>query len=237
MPFCQNCGRPLNPGEVCRCTAQQGGAAPQQSPYMNQPYSYQSGMQPQPQPPKKSGAGIGCLIAAAIAIPVFLAVIGVLAAIFVPAMIGHTKKANVSAANSYARAVVRAAQTVLVDMDYEDKNVGGVYIISNTGLEPVPPFDEDEFLEEMYVYISEAVPADAEFFAVVEDAEVVYAAVWESEHGYVGCYPTPSTTDGPVSITGEQYYEWDMSGLTADAQAEITEYIESQLDLDGASYE
>lgn len=236
MPFCQNCGRPLNAGEVCQCAAQQGGTAPQSTPYMNQlnqPYQYQPGQQP---PQKKGGVPTGCLIAAAIAIPIFLAIAGILAAILVPAMVGYTKKSKISAANTYARNVYRAANTVLVDMDEEDINVGGAYIISNYGLEPKPAFDGGAFFDEMKVYMGDST-ADLEYFAVVEDGRVVYVAVKEIGNMYTGCYPNVSTTDGPVSITGEQYYEWDMARLEEDAQNEVRRYIESELDLDDAAYE
>lgn len=239
MPFCQNCGRPLNAGEVCQCAAQQGGAAPQSTPYMNQlnqPYQYQPGQQP---PQKKGGVPAGCLIAAAIAIPSFLVVAGILAAILVPAMIGYTKKSKISAANTYARNVYRAAQGALVNMDEEDIDVGGAYIISNYGLEPKPAFDGGAFFDEMdeYVYMAGDSMEELEYFAVVEDGSVVYVAVREIGNMYIGCYPSPGAIDGPVSITGEQYYEWDMARLERDAQEEVRRYIESELDLDDAAYE
>ena len=48
---------------------------------------------------------------------VVIAIIGVLAAILVPSMLGYVKKANVSAANSNAKTLYNAVVTTLTDLD------------------------------------------------------------------------------------------------------------------------
>jgi type IV pilus assembly protein PilA len=48
---------------------------------------------------------------------VVIAIIGVLAAILVPSMLGYVKKSNVAAANSNAKTLYNAVVTCLTDMD------------------------------------------------------------------------------------------------------------------------
>ena len=48
---------------------------------------------------------------------VVIAIIGVLAAILVPSMLGYVKKSKVAAANSNAKSLYNAAATALTDMD------------------------------------------------------------------------------------------------------------------------
>ncbi len=50
---------------------------------------------------------------------VVIAIIGVLAAILVPAMLGYIKKAKITAANSAAKEVVKAVNSLLADDDGE----------------------------------------------------------------------------------------------------------------------
>ena len=54
---------------------------------------------------------------------VVIAIIGVLAAILVPSMLGYVKKSKVSAANSNAKSLYDAAATALVEMDSEGNSV------------------------------------------------------------------------------------------------------------------
>lgn len=55
---------------------------------------------------------------------VVIAIIGVLAAILVPAMLGYVRKSKVSGANSAANTVQKAINTALVEIDEEDENAG-----------------------------------------------------------------------------------------------------------------
>ncbi len=52
---------------------------------------------------------------------VVIAIIGVLAAILVPAMLGYVKKSKITSANSSAKSISTAAQSALTDMDTQDK--------------------------------------------------------------------------------------------------------------------
>ena len=59
---------------------------------------------------------------------VVIAIIGVLAAILVPAMLGYVKKSKITTANTTAKSIYNALNSSLTDMDGEDyliKNLGG----------------------------------------------------------------------------------------------------------------
>ncbi|MGN0676791.1 MAG: type II secretion system protein [Ruminococcus sp.] len=58
---------------------------------------------------------------------VVIAIIGVLAAILVPSMLGYVKKSKVSSANTSASSVYKAFNTALTDMDAEGFDMGGIY--------------------------------------------------------------------------------------------------------------
>lgn len=64
---------------------------------------------------------------------VVIAIIGVLAAILVPAMLGYVKKSKITSANSSAKSIFTAAQSALTDMDTEDEH--NIYDTEFTGWE------------------------------------------------------------------------------------------------------
>lgn len=72
---------------------------------------------------------------------VVIAIIGVLAAILVPAMLGYIKKSKITSANSAAKSIYTASQSALTDIDAEDKwdlsGFNGVsYAVSFSGNAP-----------------------------------------------------------------------------------------------------
>lgn len=64
---------------------------------------------------------------------VVIAIIGVLAAILVPSMLGYVKKSKVSSANSAATSVQKAINTALIECDEEGLDAGGVKKLVYTG--------------------------------------------------------------------------------------------------------
>ena len=63
---------------------------------------------------------------------VVIAIIGVLAAILVPSMLGYVKKSKVSSANSAASSIQKAINTALIEMDEEVENGADVTRIERT---------------------------------------------------------------------------------------------------------
>ena len=64
---------------------------------------------------------------------VVIAIIGVLAAILVPTMLGYVRKSKISSANSAASSVYKAINSALTELDEEGIDVGGDYILTYTG--------------------------------------------------------------------------------------------------------
>ncbi len=61
---------------------------------------------------------------------VVIAIIGVLAAILVPSMLGYVKKSKVSSANSAANSLQKAINTALVEVDEESQEAGNILSIN-----------------------------------------------------------------------------------------------------------
>ena len=61
---------------------------------------------------------------------VVIAIIGVLAAILVPSMLGYVKKSKISSANSAASSIQKAINTALSEMDEETETGADVTLIS-----------------------------------------------------------------------------------------------------------
>jgi len=64
---------------------------------------------------------------------VVIAIIGVLAAILVPTMLGYVRKSKISSANSAASSVYKAINSALTELDEEGIDVGGDYILQYDG--------------------------------------------------------------------------------------------------------
>ena len=218
MPYCINCGKFLQEGEVCNCTANAQGAPMQQpnnaAPQGGQPYN--GGMQPPPypyngqpypnqpypnqpnpvptfnqqlaNPPKKSYAWILAII-----IPLASVFVLILMAILVPSMLGYTKRSKQSSFNSKANILCKAANTAIVELDEKTKggiNVKGRYIISSDkSKNSGVPFDTGEFYAGLERYFSDV--KDYDYFIVFSDGCAEYTALSESwtKKSYVGTYP------------------------------------------------
>lgn len=64
---------------------------------------------------------------------VVIAIIGVLAAILVPTMLGYVRKSKISSANSTASSVYKAVNSTLTELDEEGVDIGGSYCMEWTG--------------------------------------------------------------------------------------------------------
>lgn len=64
---------------------------------------------------------------------VVIAIIGVLAAILVPTMLGYVKKSKISSANTTASSVYKAINSALTELDEEGVDVGGLWIVKWDG--------------------------------------------------------------------------------------------------------
>ena len=64
---------------------------------------------------------------------VVIAIIGVLAAILVPTMLGYVRKSKISSANSAASSVYKAINSAITELDEEGVDVGGLWILTWDG--------------------------------------------------------------------------------------------------------
>ncbi len=122
---------------------------------------------------------------------VVIAIIGVLAAILVPSMLGYVKKSKVSAMNSNAKSLYDAVATSLVELDSEGTTVSDGDVTWASGAtgslnaKIVNYFDK----------IDELTTAEYR----VDD--MTCAGAFVSDGVYRGGYPTGSTTDNYTSFT------------------------------------
>ncbi|MDE6730954.1 MAG: type II secretion system GspH family protein [Oscillospiraceae bacterium] len=169
---------------------------------------------------------------------VVIAIIGVLAAILVPSMLGYVKKSKVSAMNSNAKSLYDAVATSLVELDSEghtaagDAATPGDYLLNAAsganGAYTVPTGSSiptaanvttgsaDYIWWKVYNYFNGIEDLQGVGFRV-ESMACTGAAVYDG--AYVGAYPTTTTTDNaPQSTysiaTGTLGYAAGVSGAT-----------------------
>ena len=153
---------------------------------MNQNNDYQNLYQSGEEPPKQKHAG--CIIAFVVALVLFL-ILGVLAAILVPAMIGYVRKSRTA---KTADAGYKAASNALYDLKETDDLKNSTYIITNIPGEYDfnAPFDTKALHEAVSSDFADGANGRYTYFFVVEGDEVTYTAVRDEEHlDYICTYP------------------------------------------------
>ncbi|MDE6088864.1 MAG: type II secretion system GspH family protein [Oscillospiraceae bacterium] len=145
---------------------------------------------------------------------VVIAIIGVLAAILVPSMLGYVKKSKVSAANSNAKSLYDAVATSIVEIDSEGHTIGaGDYTIAGKYQAPatapaaadVTASDitggavvNDYIWWKVYNYFNGITELSAVGFSVVSSAGTGAVTF---DGAYVGTYPKTATTDNASKST------------------------------------
>lgn len=149
---------------------------------------------------------------------VVIAIIGVLAAILVPAMMGWVKKASINAANSNAKQVYSSAQIVaqgyetdgiVVDGDYDQD---GAITTGGTGAEGEEDADKKDFSADVNANIPGGTKEGAQW-AVRVDNNTVLAAIYAEKEAYTGAYPNAV----------DDAKEWDEMSLDEAAGGSTTE--------------
>ena len=223
MPYCTQCGRQLRDGEKCDCTssAPRQGYSNAQQPYINgypqqygqnmnrgmqyppppnypppyEPYPYQYISYP---PAKKSNAWIWAII---IPVAIFIAIT---IAILVPAFRQAREKVSQTDANSYAYNISKTSGQILSELNKEEENIKGLYIISSdTESNVAVPFDTGIFYERMKEYFDGA--NEREYFIIVRNGKVEYTAAsksWTDRSEAVASYPSGKTTAKRYDLSG-----------------------------------
>ncbi|MDE6657763.1 MAG: type II secretion system protein [Oscillospiraceae bacterium] len=126
---------------------------------------------------------------------VVIAIIGVLAAILVPSMLGYVKKSKVSAANSNAKSLYDAVATSLVELDSEGKSeADGDKTYAGTS-------DLDKKIKNYFESITDYTGGKSAMYRV---NSMACQGAWMNDGTYRGGYPTGSTTDNYTSFTLSQ---------------------------------
>ena len=148
---------------------------------------------------------------------VVIAIIGVLAAILVPAMLGYIKKSKITSANSAAKSIYTASQSALTDLDAEDKwdltaftgsSANTIQFVDSATSKVAWPTSKPSISN-----ISAATPADAQsvygfkvytYFSDINKLKAVAIRVNQmntvgvgviDKAGYPGCAPTQFSVD------------------------------------------
>ena len=127
---------------------------------------------------------------------VVIAIIGVLAAILVPAMLGYVKKSKVTTANTTAKSLYNAVNTSLVDLDTEDVNIKAFDGVSSSM--------SASLLNKVYNYFSDLksfVAKSQNGYAVqITNGQCVGVGIVNGK--YAGSYPKQMTIDANDSNNG-----------------------------------
>lgn len=144
---------------------------------------------------------------------VVIAIIGVLAAILVPTMLGYVKKSKISSANSSASSVYKAINSALTELDEEGVDVGGLWILTwdgskwaatddiaaNIGLDGTSPKRFDKKVSNFFEDVKKIKVAKA----AIKGGSCVALAV-QSDSTYTGTYPGGVvTTDTYEAYSGK----------------------------------
>lgn len=135
---------------------------------------------------------------------VVIAIIGVLAAILVPSMLGYVKKSKVSSANSNAKSLYDAVATSIIECDTEsisfsstDATLATKYVVPGTA--PASPgagasmaADADYMQWKVYNYFNGISKLPAYGWRI---ESMACTAAFTDDGTYCGCYPTPTTND------------------------------------------
>ena len=138
---------------------------------------------------------------------VVIAIIGVLAAILVPSMLGYVKKSKVSSMNSNAKNLFDAANTALVELDSEAPEdytfPDGAKDLSNASASSTDLFEKK--VASYFEGVSKLSLASVNVVARVAKSTVV------SDGTYYGCFPTSNTqeqaTVSPALDTSDGIYK------------------------------
>ena len=109
---------------------------------------------------------------------VVIAIIGVLAAILVPAMLGYVKKSKITTCNTTAKSIYNGFNTALVDLDTSSKTAD--YANAKT-------------LVEKTYFTDITSPTITSWAVNIDGAACVAAAAVQGS--YAGCYPNPVSVD------------------------------------------
>ena len=156
---------------------------------------------------------------------VVIAIIGVLAAILVPSMIGYVGKSKLSTANSNAKLAFTNTATYCTDCEVAGSTVTGassVVKVTLTGGAAGQVYKKDGTeLEKALQSLMGGNPSAGEASIKLNASSVPEATAWRKQSGdkYVGGYPTAATiANGEKGTTDDVEIDFDTTGKKAAAK-------------------
>lgn len=140
---------------------------------------------------------------------VVIAIIGVLAAILVPAMLGYVKKAKINAGNTAASEVAKAMNAVLAEESEDDTftnlpdGIYGFQSDAGTALENVTDDSNKSLADYITTYSDEM--AGQKFAAYLKDGVVIAVAAKNGK--YFGTFPAKLTNKNYDTLLPDPSYE------------------------------
>lgn len=126
---------------------------------------------------------------------VVIAIIGVLAAILVPTMLGYVTKSRCSSANANAKSFYNAINSALVDLDSQGVDTAGLNgNVGDTTL--VTTISDTDLATKVGNYFADYTKLNGFAYAIANGA---CTAVVTQNGAYYGSYPNPTTVDAPAS--------------------------------------
>ena len=135
---------------------------------------------------------------------VVIAIIGVLAAILVPAMMGWVRKASINSANANAKTVFTNAQTCAQELETQGLNYAGTAGVQGAGNNTILSSQATATGVNLASRIQKNLTGDNQDWAVRVDSYVVKAAAAKTS-GWVGGYPhqCPNTSTTKLSAASD----------------------------------
>lgn len=139
---------------------------------------------------------------------VVIAIIGVLAAILVPSMLGYVKKSKVSSANSNAKTMFNACATALTEMDAEgeaidDADLDTPHRWADPGADPTGIALMDSKVEKYFDGIKSFQGTGQFAMYQISDDGTAIDAVAVCDGKYVGTNPTATTDENSADLKDE----------------------------------
>lgn len=130
---------------------------------------------------------------------VVIAIIGVLAAILVPSMLGYVQKAKLSSMNSSAKSLYSASMTACRENDVIKPIPPGTY--GNVGTPTKFEDLDDPFFKYVYEYFNDA--GKVKWLVQIDGDVPVAVAICKNATGpYLGTYPNPNNEK-------RENFDWD----------------------------
>ena len=146
---------------------------------------------------------------------VVIAIIGVLAMILVPSMLGYVRKSKVSSANSAAATVQKAMNTSLIELDEENKLEDEGLIAAEVSNDDCP----EALSDKLKVYLDDF---DKITFQARVQSGICDAVAASSDGIYPGTYPSGVVTADNVKET----YQNDGTADVAAAYAAVCDKVD-----------